>query len=100
MFLGTLWSSIKQIKVPYVFYWEHGNALHAMQVNWASYRGKGDVSFFSRVATGTLCIIFSYGKDDPSKLVFVQRHQDSGLVTMDNSGISKRLVGQYAHFLR
>ena len=83
-----------------MFYWEHGNAPHAMQVNWASYRGKGDVSFFSRVATGTLCIISSYGKDDPSKLVFVQPRQDSCLVTRDTSGISKRLAGQYGHFSR
>ena len=29
-----------------MFDWEHGNALHAMQGNWASSHGKGEVSFF------------------------------------------------------
>ena len=33
----------------------------------------------------------SYGGDGYSKLVFVQRHQDSCLVTWDTSGISLRL---------
>ena len=33
VFLGTLWCSIKKIKAPYMFYWEYGIALHAMQGN-------------------------------------------------------------------
>ena len=37
VFLGTLWCSIKKIEAPYVFDWEHGIALHAMQGNLASY---------------------------------------------------------------
>ena len=36
-------------------------------------------------------IFSSYGGYDPSKLVFVQRHQDSCLVMKDNPGISMRL---------
>ena len=36
VFLGTLWSSIKQIKAPCVFDAEHGFALHTMQGNRAS----------------------------------------------------------------
>ena len=44
--MGTLWRSIKQIKAPYVFDWEHGIALHAMQGNWASSCGEGEVSWF------------------------------------------------------
>ena len=32
-FLGTLWCSIKKIEAPYVFDWECGVALHAMQGN-------------------------------------------------------------------
>ena len=36
VFLGTLWSSIKQIKAPYMFDGEHRIALHAMQGNWTS----------------------------------------------------------------
>ena len=46
---------------------------------------------FSRVASETWSIFSSYGGDDPSKLVFVQRRQDSCLVTRDTSGISSRL---------
>ena len=38
VFLGTLWSSIKQIKVPYMFDWEHEIVLHAMQGNRASFQ--------------------------------------------------------------
>ena len=44
--LGTLWSSIKQIEAPYMFDWENAIALHAMQGNSASSRGKGEVMGF------------------------------------------------------
>ena len=43
VFLGTLWSSITQIKAPYVFDWEQGIALQAMQGYWASTPVKGEV---------------------------------------------------------
>ena len=33
VFLGSLWCSIKKIEAPYMFDWEHGIALHAMQGN-------------------------------------------------------------------
>ena len=49
-------------------------------------RGKSHV--FSRVAVGTWGIFASSGGDDPAKLVFIQRGQDSCLVTRDTSGIS------------
>ena len=52
---------------------------------------RGKSHGFSRIAAGTWGIISSYGRDDPSKLVFVQRSQDSGLVTRDTSAISTRL---------
>ena len=42
---------------------------------------------FSRVAVGTWGIFSTYGGDDPSKLVFVQRCQDSCLFTRDTSVI-------------
>ena len=45
MFLGTLWSSIKEIEAPYVFDWEHGIALHGMQGNRSSSSGEGEVSW-------------------------------------------------------
>ena len=45
VFLGTLWCSFKKIEAPYVFDWEYGIALHAMQGNLASSPGEGDVSW-------------------------------------------------------
>ena len=45
MFLGTLCCSIKKIDAPYVFDWENGIALHAMQGNQASFPSEGDVSY-------------------------------------------------------
>ena len=45
VFLGTLWCSIKKIEAPYVFHWEYGIALHAMQGKRASFHSEGDVSY-------------------------------------------------------
>ena len=45
VFLGTLWCSIKKIEPPYVFDWENGIALHAMQGKRASFLSEGDVSY-------------------------------------------------------
>ena len=41
--LETLWYSIKKMEVPYVFDWEYGIALHAMQGNRASFPSEGDI---------------------------------------------------------
>ena len=43
--LGTLWCSVKKIEAPYMFDWEYGIALHAMQGNRASFPSEGDVSY-------------------------------------------------------
>ena len=51
----------------------------------------GNSHGFSRVVAGTWAIISSYGRIESSKLVFVQRHQDSCLVMKDTSGISSKL---------
>ena len=45
VFLGTLWCSIKKIEAPYMFDWEYGIALHAMQGNRASFPNEGYVSY-------------------------------------------------------
>ena len=45
VFLGTLWCSNKEIEAHYVFDWEYGIALHAMQGNRASFPSEGDVSY-------------------------------------------------------
>ena len=52
VFLGTVWCSIKKIEAPYMFDWENGIALHAMQENRASFPSEGYVSFdFSSCGT-------------------------------------------------
>ena len=69
---------------------EHGIALHAIQWNRASSRHGGEVSWFFSSFGGNWDIFSSYGGDGPSKLIFVQRCQDSCLVTSDTSGNSLR----------
>ena len=43
--VGTLWCSIKKIDAPYMFDWENGIALHAMQWNRTSFPSEGYVSY-------------------------------------------------------
>ena len=45
VFLVILFSSIREIEVPYVFDWENGTPQHEMQGKRASSCGKGDVSW-------------------------------------------------------
>ena len=45
VFLGILFSSIRDIEVHYVFDWEHGIPQHEMQGNQASSCGEGEVSW-------------------------------------------------------
>ena len=52
---------------------------------------RGKTHGFLQVAAGTRGIFWSSGADGHSKLVFLQRSQDSCLVTRDTSGISSRL---------
>ena len=44
VFLGILFSSVREIEVPYVFDWEHGTPNHETQVNRASSCGVGEGS--------------------------------------------------------
>ena len=44
VFLGILFSSIREIEVPYVFDWEHGTPQHEVQRNRASSCGEAEVS--------------------------------------------------------
>ena len=86
VFLGILFSSISEIKFPYVSDWEHGTPHHEMQGNRASSCSEGKSHEFSRVAAGTWCIFSSYGGDGHLKRGFVQRSQDYCLVMTDTSG--------------
>ena len=85
-FLRILFSSIREIEVPYVFDWERGTPQHEMQGNRASSCREGKSHEFSLVAAGTRCIFFSYGGDGQLKLGFVQRSQDSCLFMTHTSG--------------
>ena len=91
VFLETLWSAIKEVKAPFMFDVEYRIALDAMQGNRASSRGKGQVSGLFSFAAGTWGIFSSEDGDGPSKLVFVQRRQDSCLVARDTSRLSQSL---------
>ena len=91
VFLGTTWSSIKQIKAPYVFDGEHGIPVHIMQGNWASSPSEGEVSWFYSRCGGNLGYILKLRQGWPFKLMFVQRCQDSCLVMRDSSAIYSRL---------
>ena len=86
VFLGILFSSIREIEVPYVFDWEHGTPQQEMQGNQPHLAASGKSHEFSRVAAGTWCIFSSYGWDGYLKLAFVQRSQDSCLVMKVTSG--------------
>ena len=44
VFVETLWCSIKKIEAPYMFDWEYGIGLHAVQGNRASFPSEADVS--------------------------------------------------------
>ena len=61
----NLCSSIKQIKAPYLFDWEQGIALHAMQGNWASSLCKGKVSLFFSSCGGHLWCILELRQGKP-----------------------------------
>ena len=67
VFLGTLCSSIKQVKAPYVFDGEHGIALHTLQGNQASSRGEGEVSWFFMNCGGNLGYILRLRRGWPFK---------------------------------
>ena len=73
VFLGILFSSIREIEDPYVF---DGN----MELLSMKCRGigphletRGKSHEFSRVVEGSWCIFSSYGGDGHLKLGFVQR---------------------------
>ena len=54
MFLGTLWSSFKQIKAPYVFDGQNGITLHTVQGIRALSLGELEVSCFFLIYGGNL----------------------------------------------
>ena len=72
VFLGTLWISVKQIKDPYMFDWDHGIALNAVQGNRDSSLNEREVSWFFSSCGRNLGYIPELRRDGHSKLVFLQ----------------------------
>ena len=70
-----------------MFDWENRIAVHEMMGIEPLLRPFGMSHGISRVAVGTWGIFSSYSGDGHSKLHFVQRSQDSCIVTIDTSGI-------------
>ena len=89
--LGTLWSSIKQDKAPYMFDGEHGIVVHPMQLNRASSHGDGEVSWFCSSCGGNTGYILELwrGKSFKARVCSAT----SGFLPSyeDISGISLRL---------
>ena len=86
VFLGILFSSIREIEDPYDLI---GNTeLLRMKCTGIGphFAARGKSPEFSRVVAGTCCIFSSYGGYGHLKLEFVQRSQDSCLVMTDTSG--------------
>ena len=84
------WDSLvfhQKIEAPYVFDWEHGIALHAMQGNRASFPSEGDVSYDFSSCGGNVGYIRDLEQGGHWKLYFVQQSQDSCVVMRDTSGI-------------
>ena len=87
MFLGILFSSIREIEVPYIFYWERGTPQYEMQGNRASSCREGNVSWVFSSCGRNLGYILELGGHVHSKLGFVQGSQDTCLAMGDNSGM-------------
>ena len=78
---------MKQIKAPFVLYWEHVIAEHAMQGNCASSLAEGDVSLIFSSCGRNLGYILELWRVGISILVFLQQRQHSCLVMTDTSEI-------------
>ena len=87
VFLGTLWCSIKKIEAPYMFDWEYGIALTAMQGNRASFPSEGDVSYAFSSCSKNLGYIRELQWGWPFETPLVQGSQDTCVVMRDTSGI-------------
>ena len=72
VFLGFLWSVIKEIKASFMCDVQHRIALHTVQDIGPHLAARGKSHGFSRVAAGTWGIFSTYNGDGPSSHVFVQ----------------------------
>ena len=65
--MGTLWNTIKLIKAAYLFDWENGLALDAMQGILAWSLAEREVSWFSSICGGNLSYILDLRRGWPFK---------------------------------
>ena len=66
-FWGTLSSSVKQIKAPYLLHSEQGIALHTIQGNQASSLSQREVSYFFPSCGGNLGYVLEVRQGYPLK---------------------------------
>ena len=83
VFLGTLWSSIKEVKPPFLLVVEDGIALEAMQGNRASSCIESGICGFTQVAVGNSWFLLSNCGDASEPLIVSQGHQTSFLIARD-----------------
>ena len=67
VFLGILWSFIRQVKAHYLFDGEHGIAVHAMEGNRTSSLSEGEVLCFFSSCGGILGYIIELSHGLPFK---------------------------------
>ena len=90
VFLRTLWSSIKELRLNSCFSWNMELFCTQCQGIRPHVASRQKSHGFSRVASGTWDIFLGNGRDSASKFVYVQRHQDSCLLARDILGFSLR----------
>ena len=86
VFLGILFSSLREIEVPYVF--DSNMEILSMKCRGIGphLAARAKSHEISNVAEGNWCIFSSYSVDGHLKLGFVQQSQASCLVMTDPSG--------------
>ena len=77
VFLGTLWSSIKQIKAAYIVDGEHAIFVHAMQGNRASSRVDLGYTEIFPIPVVTSVSFYTFDKVFGDSLEFHQANQGS-----------------------
>ena len=90
VFLGTVWSSIKEVKAPFRFDGYHGISVHALLLNRASSRGKWKVSYFLASCIENLGYILTWYQGWPYNSRVCAEPSHSCLVERDISGFSSR----------
>ena len=92
VFLRKLWSTIKDLRLHSCLRWNMKLFSTQCQGIRPHLAARGKSHGFPRVASRTWDICSRDGGDVPSKVVYVQQHQDSSLLARDSIGLSSRPV--------